>query len=109
MEESHFSTLDKQVRKAFSLQHSMFESDQLLFLLSLADRLQTLHKAKALWLQSVSIAIHDFTVVHERTPCQPTITTFFQPTDGGETTSSITNNTVHSPVEDDTEYMPALI
>eukprot|EP00957_Ditylum_brightwellii_P164690 12539328-Ditylum_brightwellii.AAC.1 len=63
MEESHFSILDKQVRKAFSLQHSMFESDQLLFHMPLADRLQTSHESKALWLQSVSIAIHDFTIV----------------------------------------------
>jgi hypothetical protein len=109
MEESHFSTLDKQVRNAFSLQHSMFESDQLLFHMSLADRLQTSHEAKALWLQSVSIAIHDFTVVHERTPCQPTITSFFHPIDGSAPTSSITNNTVPSPAEDDIEYMPALI
>ena len=65
MEESHFSTLDKQVRKAFSLQHLMFESDRLLFHLPLADRLQTSHESKALWLQSVSIAIHNFTIVHE--------------------------------------------
>eukprot|EP00957_Ditylum_brightwellii_P187553 14282621-Ditylum_brightwellii.AAC.1 len=30
MEDSNSSTLDKQVSKSFSLQHSMFESDQLL-------------------------------------------------------------------------------
>eukprot|EP00957_Ditylum_brightwellii_P090716 6909169-Ditylum_brightwellii.AAC.1 len=93
MAESHSSTLDKQDRKAFSLRHSMFNTDQLLFHMSLADRLNTSTESKVLWLQSVSIAVHDFIVVHERTPCQPTITTYFQPTDDVDTTASETNTT----------------
>eukprot|EP00957_Ditylum_brightwellii_P196432 14966519-Ditylum_brightwellii.AAC.1 len=77
--------------------------------MSLADRLNTSTESKALWLQSVSIAIHDFTVIHERTPCQPTITTYFQPTDAVNTTATVTNTTAHSPLEDDTNVIPALI
>eukprot|EP00957_Ditylum_brightwellii_P054824 4155066-Ditylum_brightwellii.AAC.1 len=62
MAESHSSTLDKQVRQAFSLQQSMFATDQLLFHMPLADRLSTSTESKMLWLQSVSIAVYDFTV-----------------------------------------------
>eukprot|EP00957_Ditylum_brightwellii_P148667 11318696-Ditylum_brightwellii.AAC.1 len=93
MEVSHSSTLDKQVRKALSHQHSMFETDQLLFHMPLVDRLNTSTESKALWLQSVSIAVHDFTVVHERTPCQPTITIYFQTIDAVALTASETNTT----------------
>eukprot|EP00957_Ditylum_brightwellii_P093070 7086567-Ditylum_brightwellii.AAC.1 len=93
MAESHSSNLDKQVRKAFSLQHSMFDTDQLLFHMPLADQLNASTESKVLWLQSVSIAVHDFTVVDERTPCQPTITTYFQSTDDVDTTASETNTT----------------
>eukprot|EP00957_Ditylum_brightwellii_P117097 8931511-Ditylum_brightwellii.AAC.1 len=109
MAESHPSTLDKQVRKAFSLQHSTFDTDQLLFHMSLTDRLNTSTESKALWLQLVSTAVHDFTVVHERTPCQSTITTYFHSTDAVNTTASETNTTVHSPSEDDTDFIPVLI
>eukprot|EP00957_Ditylum_brightwellii_P075596 5745745-Ditylum_brightwellii.AAC.1 len=75
----------------------------------LDDRLNTSIELKALWLQSVSIAVHDFTVVHERTLCQPTITTYVQPIDAVALTASETNTTVHSPLEDNTAFMPALI
>eukprot|EP00957_Ditylum_brightwellii_P013060 986444-Ditylum_brightwellii.AAC.1 len=57
--------------------------------MSLANRLNTSTDSKALWLQSMSIAVHDFRVVHERTPCQPTITTYFQPTDDVVTTATL--------------------
>eukprot|EP00957_Ditylum_brightwellii_P134084 10222795-Ditylum_brightwellii.AAC.1 len=62
-----------------------------------------------LWLQSVSIAVHDYTVVHERTPCLPTITAYFQPIDAVAHTASATTNTVHSFSEYDTALIPALI
>eukprot|EP00957_Ditylum_brightwellii_P079429 6040476-Ditylum_brightwellii.AAC.3 len=109
MAESYSSTLDKQVRKAFSLQHLMFVTDQPLFHMPLTDRLHTSTESKALWLRSVPIAIHDFTVVHRRTPCQPTITTYFQSTDTVDTTASVTSTTAHSPLEDGTDFIPALI
>eukprot|EP00957_Ditylum_brightwellii_P113242 8635727-Ditylum_brightwellii.AAC.1 len=109
MAESDSSTLDKQVRKAFLLQHSMFDTDQLLFHMPLATQLNTSTESKTLWLQSLAIAVHDFTVIHERTSCQPTITTYFQPTDALVTTATVTNTTAHSPSEDDTDVIPALI
>eukprot|EP00957_Ditylum_brightwellii_P172257 13113746-Ditylum_brightwellii.AAC.1 len=50
------STIDLQVHKAFSLQQSMFTSDQMLFHMPLPERLQTSQESKTMWLRSVNIA-----------------------------------------------------
>eukprot|EP00957_Ditylum_brightwellii_P000008 385-Ditylum_brightwellii.AAC.1 len=68
MEHTTQSVLDKQVRKAYALKHSMFASDQLLFQLDMKDRLQSSPESKRLWLESIRIAVHNFLVVHKRTP-----------------------------------------
>eukprot|EP00957_Ditylum_brightwellii_P197716 15063254-Ditylum_brightwellii.AAC.1 len=51
MAEMHSSILDKQVRKALSLKHSMFATDELLFHVPLAKRLNTSKESKVLWLK----------------------------------------------------------
>eukprot|EP00957_Ditylum_brightwellii_P096098 7321440-Ditylum_brightwellii.AAC.1 len=110
MAETHSSILDKQVRKAFSLKHSMFATDQILFNMPLAEYLDTSKESKVLWLESVKIAVHDFTIIHECTPCQCTITDFFTLTQSEETTNTTTDTTqVRTPVADDLDYTPALI
>eukprot|EP00957_Ditylum_brightwellii_P136012 10372365-Ditylum_brightwellii.AAC.1 len=54
------SLINKQVRKAFTLKYSMFQLDYLLFHKSLHKRLNSSHKSKAHWLNSIKIAVHDF-------------------------------------------------
>eukprot|EP00957_Ditylum_brightwellii_P086653 6593423-Ditylum_brightwellii.AAC.1 len=78
MAEMYSTTLNKQVKKAFALQHSMFETDQLLFHMPRQDQLKCHHDTKAMWLESVKVAVHDFTVVHKRSLSRLTITSFFQ-------------------------------
>eukprot|EP00957_Ditylum_brightwellii_P201871 15327608-Ditylum_brightwellii.AAC.1 len=56
----------------------MFHSDRLLFDISLTDCLNSSQECKRLWLESVKIAVRDFTVVNKQTPTQPAITEFFQ-------------------------------
>eukprot|EP00957_Ditylum_brightwellii_P050231 3809040-Ditylum_brightwellii.AAC.1 len=65
MDDTTNLVMDKQVRKAFALKHSMFTSDRLLFSTPLTEQLQTSHECKQLWLESVQIAVHDFIVVHK--------------------------------------------
>eukprot|EP00957_Ditylum_brightwellii_P098072 7470736-Ditylum_brightwellii.AAC.1 len=55
----------------------MSASDGLLFHLDLEDCLKSSPESKQLWLESVQIAVHNFTVVHKRTPSQGTVTDFF--------------------------------
>eukprot|EP00957_Ditylum_brightwellii_P028111 2122177-Ditylum_brightwellii.AAC.1 len=55
----------------------MFASDRLLFHVDLTDWLKSSLEAKQLWLESIRIAVHDFTIVHKRTPSQHIITDFF--------------------------------
>eukprot|EP00957_Ditylum_brightwellii_P175363 13349533-Ditylum_brightwellii.AAC.1 len=88
----------------------MFKTDQLLFHMPLQDQLKYHHDAKDMWLESMKIAVHDFTVVHEQSPSQPTITSFFQHTTQDtqpqlmNINEQVTNNT-----EDDTDFMPSMI
>eukprot|EP00957_Ditylum_brightwellii_P210983 15365633-Ditylum_brightwellii.AAC.2 len=46
--------------------------------MDLAKRLKSSQESKRLWLESVRIAVHDFTVIHKQTPSQWVITDFFQ-------------------------------
>eukprot|EP00957_Ditylum_brightwellii_P189999 14464698-Ditylum_brightwellii.AAC.1 len=46
--------------------------------MSLQERLEGSKEAKALWVQSVRIAAHDYTVIHKRNPQQWVITDFFR-------------------------------
>eukprot|EP00957_Ditylum_brightwellii_P208378 15357110-Ditylum_brightwellii.AAC.1 len=96
------STLDLQVHKAFSLQHSM------LFHMPLPARLQTSQESKTIWLRSVSISVNDFTIIHGRLPSQRTITDFFKP-QALENNSSPNNIQVTIPEDNDTDFMPVLI
>eukprot|EP00957_Ditylum_brightwellii_P035295 2676851-Ditylum_brightwellii.AAC.1 len=59
--------LDKQVRKTFTLKHSMFVSDRFLFSIDLAEWLKSSPESKSLWLETVKIAVQDFMVVHKLT------------------------------------------
>eukprot|EP00957_Ditylum_brightwellii_P135169 10305778-Ditylum_brightwellii.AAC.1 len=68
MEHTTQSVLDKQVRKAYALKHSMVASDRLLFQLDMKDRLQSSPESKRLWLESIRITVHDFLVVHKHMP-----------------------------------------
>eukprot|EP00957_Ditylum_brightwellii_P045828 3477074-Ditylum_brightwellii.AAC.2 len=76
MDQQTQNVLEK-VRKAFDLKHSMSASDRLLFHLDLEDCLKSSPESKQLWLESICIAVHDFTVVHKRKPSQQTVTDFF--------------------------------
>eukprot|EP00957_Ditylum_brightwellii_P111795 8527073-Ditylum_brightwellii.AAC.1 len=91
MATTYSSTLDLQVWKAFSLQHSMLTSNQLLFHMPLAERLQTSQESKTMWLNSVRIAVNDFTIIHDRSPSQQTITDFFQQQAPEDTNPSTSN------------------
>eukprot|EP00957_Ditylum_brightwellii_P069235 5256586-Ditylum_brightwellii.AAC.1 len=102
------STLDLQVCKAFSLQHSMFTSNQLLFHMLLPERLQTSQESKTMWLRPVNIAINDFTIIHNCSPSQRTITDFFQP-QASENNFSPNNIQVTIIEDNDTDFMPVLI
>eukprot|EP00957_Ditylum_brightwellii_P111219 8481249-Ditylum_brightwellii.AAC.1 len=70
MDQQTQNDLDKQVRRAFVLKHSMSASDRLLFHLDLEDHMKSSPESKLLWLESVCIAVHDFIVVHKRKPSQ---------------------------------------
>eukprot|EP00957_Ditylum_brightwellii_P161604 12304080-Ditylum_brightwellii.AAC.1 len=77
MDQHTQNVLDKQVRKAFALKHSMTANDCLLFYANLEDHLKSTLESKQMWLESVCIAVHDFTVVHKCTPSQLIVTDFF--------------------------------
>eukprot|EP00957_Ditylum_brightwellii_P152829 11632973-Ditylum_brightwellii.AAC.1 len=84
----------------------MSTSNRLLFYKDLTEHLKSSPKSKQLWLESVKIAIHDFTIVNKRTPSQRAITDFFY------NTLTTTQNTPqeHQQWQDaDTAYVPALI
>ena len=106
-----FSTLlNKQVRKAFALQHSMAETNQLLFHMPLQDQLQCNHDEKAMWLESVNIAVHDFTVTHGLSPSQSIITSFFQQvSQAPQPQTTDINKEVTTKAEDDMDLMATLI
>jgi hypothetical protein len=71
--------LNKRIQHAYSrLRHSIAKSDSLLFSLSLHERLNTSAAAKLVWLDSVGIAEHDFSIIHRRSPTQRTIPDMFQ-------------------------------
>eukprot|EP00957_Ditylum_brightwellii_P067504 5124939-Ditylum_brightwellii.AAC.1 len=108
MDQQTQNVLDKQVREAFALKHSMPASDYLLFHLDLEDRLKSSPESKQLWLESVRIAVHDFTVVHKRKPSQRTVINFFSTvqTDPDQPTSP---NNLHSYNNADTAPIPALV
>eukprot|EP00957_Ditylum_brightwellii_P206575 15349062-Ditylum_brightwellii.AAC.2 len=106
------SSINQQVRKSFSLKHSVFETDQSLFLMTLYDRMNCSDESKALWLQSVHIAVHDFTIVHKLTPQQQVMTDFFQcrrQSEDGDSSQGNGNMTGQGNVVGDTEYIPVLI
>eukprot|EP00957_Ditylum_brightwellii_P109130 8325222-Ditylum_brightwellii.AAC.1 len=69
--------LNKQVRKASALKHSMFQSDCLLFQTTLSEWSELSQEAKWLWLKLVKIAVHEINVIHKCTPDQRVITDFF--------------------------------
>eukprot|EP00957_Ditylum_brightwellii_P048444 3676032-Ditylum_brightwellii.AAC.1 len=50
----------------------------------LNDRMNCSDESKALWLKSVHIAVHNFTIVHKCTPQQQVMTDLFQCTRQGE-------------------------
>eukprot|EP00957_Ditylum_brightwellii_P030722 2328122-Ditylum_brightwellii.AAC.1 len=62
MDQQTQNVLDRQVRKAFALKHSMSASDCLLFHTDLEDHMKSSPESKRLWLESVHIAFHAFTV-----------------------------------------------
>eukprot|EP00957_Ditylum_brightwellii_P198807 15153759-Ditylum_brightwellii.AAC.1 len=77
MEHTTQNVLDKQVRKVYAMKHSMFASNRLLFQSDMKDRLQSPPESKRLWLESITTAVHNFLVVHKRTPSQRAIIEFF--------------------------------
>eukprot|EP00957_Ditylum_brightwellii_P039903 3020987-Ditylum_brightwellii.AAC.1 len=84
----------------------MSTSNRLLFHKDLTEHLKSSLKSKQLWLESVKIAVHDFTIVNKRMPSQRAITDFFC------NTPTATQNTPqeHQQWYDaDTAYVPALI
>eukprot|EP00957_Ditylum_brightwellii_P156952 11945201-Ditylum_brightwellii.AAC.1 len=83
----------------------MFASDRLLFHLDISERLRSSSESKRLWLESVKIAVHDFKVVHKRTPAQRVMTDFFNRT----TTEQIIPAEQQNWQDTDTTYIPALI
>eukprot|EP00957_Ditylum_brightwellii_P006807 515897-Ditylum_brightwellii.AAC.1 len=106
MENTNNNVLDIQVQKAYALEDSMSTSDRLLFYMDLTEHLKSSSKSKQLWLESVKIAVHDFTIVNKRMPSQCVITDFFHntPTD--------TQNTPQEQQQwhdADIAYVPALI
>eukprot|EP00957_Ditylum_brightwellii_P066006 5005511-Ditylum_brightwellii.AAC.1 len=84
----------------------MFACDRLLFTTPLAERLQSTQECKRLWLESVRIAVHDFKIIHHRTPSQRVLTDFFSTNDN-------TSIRQHPPPRlnnnDDTAYVPNFI
>ena len=75
----------------------------------LQERLLTSPASKAMWLESVKIAVHDFTIIHERSPCQRTITNFFQRQLTSDLNTTLSNLQVPIPAENATDYTPVLI
>eukprot|EP00957_Ditylum_brightwellii_P090957 6926329-Ditylum_brightwellii.AAC.1 len=61
-----------------------------------------------MWLSSVRIVVNDFTIIHDHSPSQRTITDFFQQ-QALENNSSTNNIQVMIPKDDDTDFIPALI
>eukprot|EP00957_Ditylum_brightwellii_P019746 1490769-Ditylum_brightwellii.AAC.1 len=55
----------------------MSASDCLLFHTDLKDRFKSSPESKRLWLESVQLAVHNFTVVNKQTPSQRLVTNFF--------------------------------
>eukprot|EP00957_Ditylum_brightwellii_P036088 2733730-Ditylum_brightwellii.AAC.1 len=78
MESGNNNMFDTHVRKAFALKYSMFHSSCHLFHTSLTDHLNLSSESKHLWLESVKIAVHDFTVIHKCTLDWRVITHFFR-------------------------------
>eukprot|EP00957_Ditylum_brightwellii_P030310 2295659-Ditylum_brightwellii.AAC.1 len=76
--------------------------------MSLPELLQTSQEFKTMWLRSINIAVNDFTIIHNQSPSQRTITDFFQP-HALENNSSPNNIQVTIPKDDDTNLMLALI
>eukprot|EP00957_Ditylum_brightwellii_P023302 1758753-Ditylum_brightwellii.AAC.1 len=111
MEDTTNLVMDKQVRKAFTLKHSMFTSDQLLFSTPLTEQLQTSHECNRLWLESVQIVVHDFTMFHKRSPSQQVVTDFFPPIEQDRPPQHTHDNMNANYINDidDTGYIPALI
>eukprot|EP00957_Ditylum_brightwellii_P114856 8758385-Ditylum_brightwellii.AAC.1 len=103
--------MDKQVRKAFALKHSMFTSNRLLFSTPLTEQLQTSHECKHLWLESVQIVVHDFIVVCKRSPSQCVVTNFFPSIEQGRLPQHTNDNMNVNYINDinNTGYIPALI
>eukprot|EP00957_Ditylum_brightwellii_P072353 5499228-Ditylum_brightwellii.AAC.1 len=62
-----------------------------------------------MWLNSVRIAVNVFTVIHNRSPSQQTITDFLQQQAPEDTTLSTSNVQIMIPGDDDSNFMPALI
>eukprot|EP00957_Ditylum_brightwellii_P149696 11399756-Ditylum_brightwellii.AAC.1 len=52
MADTYSTILNKQVRKAFALQHSISKTDQRLSHMPLQDQLKCHHDTKAMWLKS---------------------------------------------------------
>eukprot|EP00957_Ditylum_brightwellii_P074116 5631885-Ditylum_brightwellii.AAC.1 len=109
MKDTHSTFLNKQVRNAFALQHSMFETDQLLFSMPLQDQLDGSQDAKRMWSELVKIAMHDFTTIHKSTPSQRTISSYFTSTTESIVTSPHDNNSQVTNEPGDANYMPTLI
>eukprot|EP00957_Ditylum_brightwellii_P197682 15060203-Ditylum_brightwellii.AAC.1 len=111
MEGTTKSAIDKQVRKAFALKHSMFTSNRLLFSTPLTEQLRSSPECKHLWLESVQIVVYDFTVVHTRSPSQCAVTDFFQPIEQDRPLQHTHDNmNANNNIDDDnTGYIPALI
>eukprot|EP00957_Ditylum_brightwellii_P054087 4096749-Ditylum_brightwellii.AAC.1 len=62
-----------------------------------------------MWLNSVRIAANDFTIIHDRSPSQRTITDFFQQQALEDTNPLTSNVQAMIPKDDDSDFMPALI
>eukprot|EP00957_Ditylum_brightwellii_P155443 11831930-Ditylum_brightwellii.AAC.1 len=102
------SLINKQVRKAFTLKHSVFQLDCLLFHKPLRKCLNISHESKVHWLNSTKIVVHIFKVVHKRTPSQRIIPEFFQQQTTIEVKpQDIAQDMVHA--NSDTEFIPNLI
>eukprot|EP00957_Ditylum_brightwellii_P084310 6410523-Ditylum_brightwellii.AAC.1 len=85
----------------------MSASDHLLFHLDLEDHLKLSPESKQLWLESVRIAVHDFTVVHKRMPSQQTVTNFFSTVQTGPNQPTSPND-LHLYNNANTAPIPAL-
>eukprot|EP00957_Ditylum_brightwellii_P138687 10571142-Ditylum_brightwellii.AAC.1 len=78
----------------------------------LHDRMNYSDESKALWLESVHIAVHNFTIVHKHTPQQWVMTDFFQcrrQSEDGDSSKSNGNMTGQGNNVGEIEYIPVLI